>query len=118
MAESERETKQSMDVVEEEQAVEKESKATTEPVVTPATEPAEPTPDGVTEDKPEAVPEVQEEKESDEIKKEDGDSRETVEAQKDGEGMKEEGAGSLEVDRPGSKLSRIEEEPETETTTV
>ena len=112
-----------MELVEEAQPAGKEGEATTEPVVAPATETVAAAPGEATEDKPEIVVEAQREKQEEvnkeggeegETKKEEGESKVT---EGDGDGKKDETATvTVEVERPGSKLSRIEEEPEIETT--
>ena len=66
----------------------------------------------MTEEKPEIVVEG----EGGEVKKEDGDTKVTEETQGDSEQKDETAAVTIEEERPGSKLSRIEEEPEIETT--
>lgn len=112
-----------MELVEEVQPAGKEGEAATEPVVAPATETVAAASGEATEDKPEIVVEAQGEKqeevnkeggEEDETKKEEGESKVTEGGEGDGDGKKDETA--VEVERPGSKLSRIEEEPEIETT--
>ena len=88
-------------------------------MVAPATESVAPTPGEATEEKPEVVVEEEEKKvggEEGEVKKEDGESKTTEGGH--GEDGEKDGTATvtIEVERPGSKLSRIEEEPETETT--
>lgn len=112
-------------MVEEAQPAGKEGEAATE--VAPATETVAAAPGEATEEKPEIVVEAQGEKEEEEVnkeggeegevKKEEGESKVTEGGEGDGDGQKEETATvTVEVERPGSKLSRIEEEPEIETT--
>lgn len=112
--------KQTLELVEEAQPAGKEGEAATELVVAPATETEAPAPGEATEDKPEVVIEGEEEKkkeggEEGEVKKE-GESKSTEGGQGESDGQKdhETAAVTVEVERPGSKLSRIEEEPEVE----
>ena len=99
-----------MELVEEAQSAETEGGAATESVGAPATETVASAPGEGTEEKPEVVVKKEEEGE---VKKEDGS---TEEAKGDGEQKDETATATIEVERAGPKLSRIEEEPEVETT--
>lgn len=88
-------------------------------MVAPATETVAPAPGAATEEKPEVVVKEEEKKvggEEGEVKKEDGESKTTEGGQGDGGEKDETATVTVEVERPGSKLSRIEEEPEIEAT--